>query len=282
MSLNSTFKKVLTLVLALSMVLCLFAGCSSEQAGEEETTEKTEKVSVDESYVKNLKKSKKLVVGVKTDVPGLSYQDPETGEWSGLEVELAYNVGCALFGVNRDEVTDMVELVGVTVADREEKLENGDIDLMLATYTITDERAEKFALSDSYYTDYIGIMVRYTATDANSLGSDNINSLADLDGKVIGVPKNATTRADMLNYIETANTLKVSPRFAEYSSYEQLFKALKNGDIDAMSVDVSILNGYVDSTTKILGDRFAGQHYGAAVLPEHAGLLDIVNTVING
>lgn len=280
MSRNSLCKRLTALGLLFAMCLVLLAGCQKQTSPEETTTKPA--VKVNEKYLDELREKGQLVVGVKTDVPELSYYDEETGEWSGLEVEMAYNIGCELFGVNRDELGDKVKLVGVTVADREEKLQKGDIDLMLATYSITKERAEKFALSDSYYTSYVGLMVRYTPTDSNSLGSRNIKSLADLDGKLVGVAKKSTTRADMLDYINTANQLKVSPRFASYSSYDALYNALKKGDIDCIAVDVTILNGYVDSSTKILKDRFAGQHYGAAVLPENAQLLDVVNKVIGG
>lgn len=276
---NSPCKRLFSILLLVAMCLAVFAGCQPKETPEES---ETTTVKINEDYLEELKEKGQLVVGVKTDVPELSYYDEETGEWSGLEVELAYNTGCELFGVNRDELGDKVKLVGVTVADREEKLANGDIDLMLATYTKNEERAKKFALSDSYYTSYIGLMVRYTPEDADSLGTKNIKSLADLDGKLVGVAKNSTTRHDMLEYINTANQLKVSPQFASYSSYEGLYKALKKGEIDVIAVDVSILNGYDDASTKILPDRFAGQHYGAAVLPENAKLIDVVNKVIGG
>ena len=72
----------------------------------------------------------------------------------------------------------------------------------------------------------------------------------------------------------------MSPIFCEYESYEALFKALKGGNIDVMSVDVSILSGYVDDTTVILGDRFGGQHYGAAVKKENVRLLDAINQAV--
>lgn len=276
---NSPCKRMFAVALLLAMCLALFAGCKPKTPTEETTTKA---VKVNESYLDELREKGKLVVGVKTDVPELSYYDEKAGEWSGLEVELAYNIGCELFGVNRSDLGDKVELVGVTVADREEKLQNGEIDLMLATYTKNAERAKKFALSDTYYTSYIGLMVRYTPEDSNSLGTTNIKSLADLDGKIVGVARNSTTRHDMVEYIATANQLKVSPQFASYSSYDALYKALKKGDIDVIAVDVSILNGYDDASTKILPDRFAGQHYGAAVLPENAKLLDVVNKVIGG
>ena len=76
------------------------------------------------------------------------------------------------------------------------------------------------------------------------------------------------------------NSVKSTPVFFEYEDYESLFKALKEGAIDVMAVDVSILNGYVDRSTKILGDRFGGQHYGAAVRKENAALLDYVNQAL--
>jgi ABC-type amino acid transport substrate-binding protein len=59
-----------------------------------------------------------------------------------------------------------------------------------------------------------------------------------------------------------------------------MFQALKDKTIDVMSVDVSILSNYVDEETQILGDRFAGQNYGAAVLPENSALLTYINEAI--
>ncbi|MDO4976318.1 MAG: transporter substrate-binding domain-containing protein [Eubacteriales bacterium] len=285
-------KKIAVFVALLSVASMAIAGCGSTAGNstgqESKTTEatqaQTQNVAQDSKYIDNLKSKGKLVVGCKADVPGLGYYESDTDSWSGLEVELAYKTAGILFDVTPEEARekDMVEIKAVTVADREEMLENGDIDCMLATYTITDERQEKYALSESYYTDYIGLMVRDSGAskDNNSLGSNDIHSIADLDGKYIGVPRNATTREHFLNYIDTMNTIKVNPIFCEYESYSQLFKALKDGNIDVMSVDVSILSGYVDSSTKILNDRFAGQHYGAAVLKKNAALLEYVNKAI--
>ena len=242
-----------------------------------------ETVEINENYVEEIKKKGHLTVGCKMDVPDLGFYDTEADTWSGLEVELAYKTAANLFGVSVEEAKNqnLVELIGVTVADREEKLESGEVDCLFATDTITEERQKRFAFSDSYYTDYIGLMVNTSGENPNSVGNSEIRSLADLDGKYIGVPRNATTRETFLKYIDTMNAMKVSPIFCEYGSYEALFKALKNGNIDVMSVDVSILNGYVDSTTVILGDRFGGQHYGAAVKKENVRLLDAINAAVS-
>lgn len=96
----------------------------------------------------------------------------------------------------------------------------------------------------------------------------------------LGVPRSATTREDFLKYLDTMNTVKVSPIFCEYESYEVLYNALIKGNIDAMAVDVSILNGYKTASTKILSARFASQSYGAAAKLENQQLIDVVNKVI--
>lgn len=274
-------KKIALLLMA--CVLFALAGCgkTDETSGTIElVTPKV--VNVNESVADDIVDRGYMIVGCKMDVPELSTYDKKNDSWQGLEIELAYKTAAKLFDVDVDTAkeNELVHFVGVTVSDREQKLEDGEIDMMLATYSITDERSERFALSDSYYTDYIGLMVRKSLEDNNSLGSGDIKSIADLDGKYVGVPLKATTRDAFLNYIDTMNTIKISPIFCEYESYDVLFKALKDGNIDVMAVDVSILNGYVDSSTAILDARFGGQHYGAAVKKENAPLIEYVNEAI--
>lgn len=275
-------KKSLYGILCCMLLLALAGGCASKPKGKDTPAPSDDAAEVDSNYIDTIREKGYLTAGCKMDVPGLSYYDEQEDAWSGLEVELAYQTAANIFDVNTEEAKEqnLVKFIGVTVADREEKLENGDVDCLFATYTITEERGKRFAFSDSYYTDYIGLMVKSSGDDPNSVGRSDIQSIANLDGKYIGVPRNATTRDTFLNYIEMMNTLKVSPIFCEYESYEALFKALKHGNIDVMAVDVSILKGYVDHTTLILNDRFGGQHYGAAVRKEHIMLLDYINEAI--
>ena len=268
-------------------LICLAAaawGCTAGQIAPASPDKTDSGVTINDKILDEIKERGFLIVGAKTDVPGLGLYNKDTGEWSGVEIDLAWEVGAKIFDVDVEKAREdnLVHFQPVTVADREQQLQDGNIDLMIATYTITKERKERFALSDSYFTDYIGIMVRYSGDSKDSLGTGDIRSLADLDGKYVGIARNSTTREDMLSYINTMNTRTVSPIFCVYDGYEAMFKALKKGDIDAMSVDVSILKGYVDSKTKILGDRFAGQHYGAAVKLENQALIETVNEVING
>lgn len=271
-------KKIISLLLCATMLFLV--GCSA--SNEEPSTTKKD-VQINEACIDDIKAKGFITIGCKTDVPDLGYYDTETDTFSGQEVDLAYEIAAKIFDASVDEVKEKgyLNIVGVSVSDREEKLENGDIDLMIATYTITNERKEKFAISKSYYTDQIGIMVKAGRSDNESIGGTGISSISDLDGKYIGVPRNATTRSDFLNYLDTMNNVKVSPIFCEYESYEQLYNALMSGNIDAMAVDVSILNGYNTNKTKILSARFAAQSYGAAAKLENQKLIDLVNEVID-
>ncbi len=287
-------KKIWSVFLILSLLIA-FAACGGNQKTEsqaqapsdtetaqESLQETGQETASNDAVIETIRSRGYLIAGCKMDVRGLSFYDEASDTWSGLEIEIAYMTAAKIFHVdiNEAKAKNLVKFVGVTVADREEKLANGDIDVMLATYTITEARAERFALSNSYYKDYIGLMVLYSGDNPNSLGTGEIRSIADLDGKNVGVAKNSTTREDMIEYLNMMNSIKVNPMFFEYSSYTAMFQALKDKTIDVMSVDVSILSNYVDEETQILGDRFAGQNYGAAVLPENSALLTYINEAI--
>lgn len=276
-------RKIICAALAAALTLSFTAGCSAEQ--EKSSSEAAESISaeINERFIDDIKARGYLVAGCKTDVPGLSLYDSEKDSWSGLETDIAYRTAGLIFGVSPQKAREenLVHFIGVKVADREEILESGEADCLLATYTITDERKEKYALSDSYYTSYIGIMVRDYPEDNDSLGSSGIDSIADLDGKYIGVPLNSTTRKDFLYYLDMMNTIKVTPVFCEYEGYEILHKALLDGNIDAFAVDESILKGYDDDKVKILSERFGAQHYGAAVLKKNIRLMEYLNDAIS-
>ena len=117
-----------------------------------------------------------LKVGVKNAVQGFSFQDTLTGEYTGLEDSLAEMIAEHL-GVD-------VEFTTVTAATRGELLDSGDIDAVLATFTITEERKKTWDFSTPYYTDYVSVLVE---------DSTGIKGLADLKDKVVGVSSGSTS-----------------------------------------------------------------------------------------
>ncbi|MGN1014559.1 MAG: transporter substrate-binding domain-containing protein [Butyricicoccus sp.] len=267
---------------AAALLLC--AGCAASTGGTTEPSDPSEQTFEIEvtPAVQEILDRGYLTVACKDDVPGFSYYNEETGAYEGGEIDLAYYIAAKLFDTSYEEAVEreLVRFQTVATADRETVLTDGEVDYVIATYTITEERAEQVDFSNSYYTSAIGLMVNKTATDANSLREARIRSVSDLDGKTIGVISNSTTRSDFMRYLQR-NSISIVPKFSEYPTYDALSKALSQGSIDVFSVDVTILKGYLTNSRKILSDRFAPQKYGVAAQKDRDGLIQAVNTVID-
>ena len=203
-----------------------------------------------------------LKVGVKNAVQGFSFQDTLTGEYKGLEDSLAEMIAEYL-GVD-------IEFTTVTAATRGELLDSGDIDAVLATFTITDERKKTWDFSTPYYTDYVSVLVE---------DSTGIKELADLKDKVVGVSSGSTSAraltkamidagvidgagfdADSFN----ADTWKDGISFRQYDDYPAISTALSAGEIDGFCVDKSILAIYKTDGRSYIDAEFAPQEYGIA------------------
>ncbi len=239
------------------------AGESSAAASDGSTAEDVQKI-IDRGILK---------VGCKSDVPNFSLQNTATGEYEGFEDDLAYNIAGEIFGCTADEAKEkkLVEFQGVTAKTRGPLLENGEIDLVIATFTITDERKETYNFSTPYYTDAVGLLVN---------NDSGIESIKDLDGKVIGVAQSSTTKDNFKAYVEE-NSLNVNPEFQEFDGYPALAQALATKQIDCFSVDRAILSGYVNDSNHLLDDRFAEQEYGVASAKENTGLADLVDSKVS-
>ena len=203
-----------------------------------------------------------LKVGVKNAVKGFSFQDTITGEYSGLEDSLAEMIAEHL-GVD-------VEFTTVTAATRGELLDSGDIDCVLATFTITDERKKSWDFSTPYYTDYVSVLVE---------DSSGIKALADLKDKVVGVSSGSTSaRALVQEMIDegiltgegfdaetfNADTWKDGISFRQYDDYPAISTALSAGEVDGFCVDKSILAIYKTDGRSYIDAEFAPQEYGIA------------------
>ncbi|MEG0689404.1 MAG: transporter substrate-binding domain-containing protein, partial [Hungatella sp.] len=198
----------------------------------------------------------KLVVGCKVDVPNFSLQNTATGKYEGVEDDLAYLIAGKIFGCTAEEAKakDLIEFKGVNAKTRGPLLDNGEVDLVIATFTITPERKETWNFSSAYYTDAVGLLV---------LKDSGIASIADLDKKVIGVSRGSTSEKGLMAYAKDQG-INVTPSFEEFDTYPELAAALSSKNIDVFCVDRAILSGYTDDTNTLLPDRFAEQEYGVA------------------
>ena len=218
-----------------------------------------------------------LRVGVKNAVPGFGYQDPLTGEYSGLEIDLANKIAEYL-GVD-------VEFTTVTAATRGELLDSGDIDCVLATFTITDERKETWDFTTPYYTDAVTVLVE---------DSSGISSLSDLVGKTVGVSSGSTSARELVRAMVDkglisgdnfnpdtfdATTWTEGVTFHQYDDYPTISTALSAGEVDAFCVDRSILAIYKTDGRSYIEDEFAPQEYGIATT-KGSGLSDVCEQLV--
>lgn len=200
-----------------------------------------------------------LKVGVKKNVKGFGYK--EDGSYTGLEVDLAKKLA--------DDLGVKVEYTSVTPTTRQTLLEEGKIDCVLATYTITEQRKEMFDFSPAYYTGSVSVLV----------DDENIQSLSDLSGRVIGVVSTAESAKQLVSAMVDqgiidassfdennfdASTWTEGVSFHVYDDYTSVDTALSAGDVDGFCTDVSILQNYESDQRHIINDTFAKQPYGIA------------------
>ena len=220
-----------------------------------------------------------LKVGVKNAVKGFSFQDTLTGEYTGLEDSLAEMIAEHL-GVD-------VEFTTVTAATRGELLDSGDIDCVLATFTITDERRKSWDFSTPYYTDYVSVLVE---------DSSGIKALADLKDKVVGVSSGSTSaRALVQEMIDegvitgegfnadtfNADTWKDGISFRQYDDYPAISTALSAGEVNGFCVDKSILAIYKTEGRSYIDAEFSPQEYGVAT-KKGSGFSAVCDELVSG
>lgn len=210
--------------------------------------------------VQKIKDAGILRVGVKQDVPNFGYLDPQDNQYHGMEIDIAKQIAKEL-GVK-------IEYTPVTSHTREPLMDNGQVDLIIATYTITPQRQESYAISTPYYYDQIGFLVNKKS---------GIQNPKDLDGKTIGVTQGSTTKANLKDF---AKENGLSFKFVELGSFPELAISLYAQRIDAFSVDKSILSGYTSKQTKILNQGFNTQEYGIASKKTNTELMNYINTLI--
>jgi putative glutamine transport system substrate-binding protein len=204
-----------------------------------------------------------LHVGTQSDVPRFSYRNPETNELEGLEIDIARNIAKAIL---TDE--HAVSFTMVTTQLRGPLLDNGDIDMVIAAYTITEERKQHYNITRPYYIDNVGFLVRKDS---------GLTGLADMQGKTIGVIKGTTTAQSVTN---EAFKLGIEVHFLEFSSNPPLMMALLDRQIDGYSIDKSILLGYQNEDTMLLPDSFDPQEYGIATKLANKTLGDYLDTLL--
>ena len=201
-----------------------------------------------------------LRVGVKQDVPNFGYKNPDSGEFEGLEIDIARKIA--------DELGVDIEFTPVTAQTRGPLLDNGQVDLVIATFTITEERKLLYNFTTPYYTDAVGFLVNKDS---------GIKTFTDLNGKTIGVAQGSITRT-LISELEDKYGIAVN--FAELGSYPELSVSLRAHRTDAFSVDQSILSGYIGSKSELMDFSFSASDYGIVTKLSNKDLNNYLNSLV--
>lgn len=206
--------------------------------------------------------SEKIVFGVKFDTNLFGLKNLKSGDVEGFDIDIAKLLAKEIHG---DDVE--IEFVEVTSKTRIPLLNKGDIDAIIATMTITEERRSEVDFTEVYFEAGQSLLVKKGSA---------IKSIKDLtkDTTVLAV-KGSTS---------TDNIRKAAPdaKVLEFENYAEAFTALKAKQGDTLTTDNSILLGMVaeDNSFELVGGTFTDEPYGIAVKLGNKELLDNLNKAL--
>lgn len=187
-----------------------------------------------------------LTIGVRYDQPGLGLRQPD-GTLTGFDIAVAEYVADQL-GVTPENIT----FREAPSAQRETLIENGEVDYIVATYSITDARKEKVDFAGPYFTAGQSLLVREDDTDIT--GPESLN-----DGKRLCSVTGSTPAQKVKD--EYAQDVQLQ----EFDTYSACVEALRNGAVDAVTTDDVILAGFAAQSPgefKLVGEPFSTENYG--------------------
>ena len=208
-----------------------------------------------------------LRVGVRDDIINFGFYNETTGKYYGLEIDLAAELA-------RRIGYDDVEYITVMPDTRKDMLLNGEVDVIVATYSIAESREENFDFSAPYYEDETIIMVEKSTL---------FDSIRDLSEKNIGIV-NGTNAGPLLAQklydegIITDVVVENTDTFTQYEGayvtkterYEDLDTLLETGEIDAACMDACIAQTYMNDQRMFLDLSITHQEYGVATVKDSA------------
>jgi glutamate transport system substrate-binding protein len=188
-------------------------------------------------------------IGIKFDQPGLGFMEGD--EPSGFDVDVAKYVAEKL-GYSEDQI----EWVEAPSAQRETLLSTGQVDMIFATYSITDERRETVSFAGPYFVAGQDLLVATDNTDIT--GPDT------LDGKNLCSVTGSTSAQRIKDEYATGVNLLEQPGYAECVT------ALVAGQVDAVTTDDIILAGLGAQPAnagkvKVVGNPFSEENYGVGL-----------------
>lgn len=229
------FRRVGLIVSALAVLLVLTA-CGSGKALSEQ------------NVVTRAKQTNTITWGVKADTKLFGLMDVKDGRIKGFEIDLAKALTKQMLGSK-----GKASFVQVTSQTRISLLNNGNIDAIMATMTITPEREKQVDFSRSYFDAGQSLLVKR---------GSGIKSVKDLN-------KKGATVLGVVGSTSVQNMAKAAPKakVLQLSDYAQAMTALKSGQGQALTTDNGILAGMAVENPgyELVGGSFTKEPYGIAI-----------------
>ncbi len=235
---------------AIMMLLAVFAsGCTQpmDQAGD--------------LSLKSVKDSGKLIVGTFGDIPSMTFHDA-SGNLVGFDIDLAKEIA--------SKIGIAAEFREMSFPNMFSSVKSGDVDILVSSITITQERSQQMLFSAPYFD---GGQVIYTRSETAA-----IKTPGDLNNKKVGV-LNGTTGEKAVLAIEGIDPSMVT----SYDGSDTITQDLVNGKIDAGVQDYVGVVGVVKSnpTLKIVGEPFTQEYYGVVTKLGNGALMDKIDNIIS-
>ena len=202
--------------------------------------------------------------GTKT-APVFSLEDATTGEVSGFDTAIGQVLARYIIG-GTDDARTLLDITQVTSDTREVVLGNGSVQAVIATYTITPERAKKIDFAGPYYSSGQAVLVR--------ADESKITGVSDLAGVKVAVQSGSSSIKALQ---EAAPKAEQTP----FNDHNTCLSALETKQVDAYVVDESLLLSAMQGSDafKIVGEPFTQDPYGIG-LPQGSDAKAFVNAFL--
>jgi glutamate transport system substrate-binding protein len=251
----------IALVAAAAVSALALAGCAGGggTATEEPTAEPAPTFEAGTTMAE-LAEAGTITVGTKFDQPLFGLVGP-SGVPEGFDVEIAKIIASEL-GISEDNI----EWVETVSANREPFIQNGQVDIVVATYTINDKRKEVVSFAGPYYMAGQSILVL--------ADNDDIESEDDLVGQPVCSVTGSTPAAKLAE-------IGAEPVLTD--TYSNCLEPLRSGQVVAVSTDNVILAGLAaqnEGEFKVVGEPFTEEPYGIGLALEDTEFRNWINDVL--
>ena len=250
---------LVALVLALGLAVAACGDDDDDDGQEQEQTASEVQQFPADSTLGRIQDAGEIKIGVKYDVPPFGFKNPQTDEIEGFDVDLGRAIADKL-GVEPNFIEAISD-------NRIPFLEDGTVDIVLSTMTISAERDQEIDFSEPYYIAHGRILVPQDS---------DIAGVEDLAGKRVCTALGST-------YEETLKKQAPKADLRLVDSYSECLELIQNGAVDAVSTDDVILTGMIiqdDSLKLVEAEPLTTEPYGVGIKDGDKQVQDFVNDVI--